>query len=99
MGHPVMQHEVREIGKAEQARLLAAQFQNARQQRPIVPLRLCGASRVSTVHLFANAAVVQIRQYRNVTGRLQSETPPGKILRLCALQAPSYIPVLTYLDD
>ena len=43
VGHAVFEHEVGEIAEAEQLRLLAAQLEDAREQRAVVALRLGGA--------------------------------------------------------
>ena len=85
VGHTVMQHEVGEIGKAEKGGFLFAQIENLSDEGAVVAFGLGGAGGEGAVHFFADGAIVEISQHRNVAGGLQGETPSGNTLRLRAL--------------
>ncbi len=85
VGHAIVQYEIGKIGEAEQPGFFPAQFQNARQQRPVVPLRLGCARGIGAVHLLADLAVVEISQDRHVARRLEREAPSFNLLRRGAL--------------
>ena len=74
-GHAVFENQIGKVAKTEQAGLLRAQFQDAADQRPVVPGALRGADAICQIHLPANGGVVQVGHDGGVIGRLQSEPP------------------------
>ena len=85
MRHAVGQREVGEVVEAEQARLLAAQSEDAADVLPVVELARGRARRVGAPDLLANGGVVEVSHDGGVAGSLQREAPAGQALLLGAL--------------
>ncbi len=82
--HAVFQHQVGEAGEAQQGCLFAPQFQNAHDDRTVVPLALGRADCECLVQLAPSRGVVQVRHHGRVVGRLQGEAPAFQALALRA---------------
>ena len=85
MRHAIVDHQVGEIGEAQQPRLFPAQFQNSRYDLAIIELTGCGPHAVGVIHLPADPVVVKMRHQRHVARRLQREPPARDALRHGAL--------------
>ena len=78
LGHERERGKIRE---AQQLRCLAAQLEDARDERRVVPFRLRTelrrAGRIRAVQLGAERAVFRVRDHRPVAGHAQRQLPAG----------------------
>ena len=84
-GHAIPKHEIGEIRIAEQAGFLAAQLEDARDQRAVVEGAGDGPCDEGAIDLFADRGIVEIRHQRRVARRLQRKSPAGGALPCGAL--------------
>src|SRR5581483_5991169 len=75
VGHAVFQDEVGEIGEAEQPGLLAAEFQDAGDERAVVVGALGGAYGVGFVFAAADFGIVEVGHQGDIVGALEGEAP------------------------
>jgi hypothetical protein len=73
--HAIFQHQVGKVGETKERRFLAAQFDNAHDNRAVIAAGGGAAHRECLVDLVANRALVEVGHHREVVRRLQREAP------------------------